>query len=120
MSHNVVATARLKQHPIIDKLTWFQLQIESHQKSFTLEEATDFVQRYVDRNMEEMCSLKVKRPIPPRYNLLKALREREVHELENGQFEMVELCDEKSISLFRQWNGDYNFLPLMKMRKYRK
>lgn len=119
----IFSAASNKQHPLVDKLTWFQLQLDEH-PVYTAQEVSDFITEYVNRNDEEIRQLESEcrpnRPVPPRLNLLQTLRKKDQEEHESGVFEMVDLTTAKTVKAFREWSGDYNAVPLLKIVKYKK
>jgi hypothetical protein len=123
LAGRIHSAATSKQHPLVDKLTWFQLQMDER-PSYSLADANHFIVEYVRRNEEEIERLqgecRPKRPVPARLALLQALREREEDEHRTGSFEMVDLTTSKGCAAFRKWSGDYNAMSLLKLIKYKK
>lgn len=122
LAGRVFSAAHNKQHPLVDKLTWFQLQMDER-SVYTSQEASDFIKEYVGRNDEEMKRLESEvrpnRPTPARLSLLQTLRRKDEEEHLNGVFEMVDLTSAKAVATFREWSGDYNAIPLLKIIKYK-
>jgi translation machinery-associated protein 16 len=122
LSARLQKAASSKQHPLVDRLTWFQLQLEKD--FYTPIEVDIFVSQYIDRFNQEMqeieASLRPGRPVPTRLAMLKHVQkhEREIHE--NGSFEMVDLLSPQSVAAFKAWSGDYNSISLLKIVRYKK
>lgn len=122
LASRVFSAASNKQHPLVDKLTWFQLQLDDR-SVYSLQDANSFIREYISRNDDEIARLEAEcranRPTPARLSLLQTLRKREQEEHESGSFEMVDLTVCKCLKAFREWSGDYNAIPLLKIIKYK-
>ncbi|ORX80583.1 hypothetical protein BCR32DRAFT_20688 [Anaeromyces robustus] len=104
----------------IEKYQWFREAIPKERANLTKEELTNVVQRYIDRNDEEIeninSTLRKGRPTPPRLTLLKALKKKEQEEFNHGFF-VPDLTIAKNVKTLRNWKDDWNSIKLIKLIK---
>jgi hypothetical protein len=112
-----------KQHPLVDRLTWFQLQLDDR-AAYTALQADEFISEYINRHDDEIqhieASLRPGRPVPSRLLMLRQVKKQDRDLHETGSFEMVDLLSPQSVTVFRAWSGDYNSIDLLKMMRYKK
>ena len=117
-------TSQSKHHVLVNKLTWFQLQLDPANpgKTYTKDQVNAMIADYISRNDEEIQNLvdSTSRVVPKKLALLEELKRQEEKQHSEGQFEMVDLGCAANLRAFLNWNGDYNAVGLLKMAKYKK
>ncbi|OUM63827.1 hypothetical protein PIROE2DRAFT_9563, partial [Piromyces sp. E2] len=87
-----------------EKYQFFRSQVPEERNNLTLEELTNAIERYINRNDEEIenitSGLRKGRPTPPRLTLLKALKKKEQEEFDHGMF-VPDLTIAKNVKTLR-------------------
>ncbi|XP_063592404.1 translation machinery-associated protein 16-like [Penaeus indicus] len=118
----------LKLQVLGDKLLWFKKEMDPSIEVFTSKDVLNMIQKYIDRNMEELEQINLKNSIGKRNKTQHASREstiKIVHEQEtalfrdNG-FETVNFFCPKNLQTFKSWSGELRFLSNLKLRKYKR
>ncbi|KAI7887095.1 hypothetical protein K492DRAFT_121665, partial [Lichtheimia hyalospora FSU 10163] len=79
---------------------------------------------YIERNDEQLKALEEERQKlmhkkkDPKYDLLIANKELDENEYKSG-IELPDMNDGKNLKRLREWDGDVNYMPLIKTRLYR-
>lgn len=104
----------------IEKYQWFRKAVPEERTNLTLEELTNAIERYINRNDEEIdsitSSLRKGRPAPPRLTLLQALKKKELEDFNHGIF-VPDLTVAKNVKTLRNWKDDWNSIKLIKLIK---
>lgn len=118
----------LKLQVLGDKLLWFKKEMDPSIEVVTPKDVLNLIQKYIDRNMEELEQINLKQSIGKRSKNQHASREstiKIVHEQEtalftdNG-FETVDFFCPKNLQTFKSWSGELRFLSNLKLRKYKR
>ncbi|ORX53889.1 hypothetical protein BCR36DRAFT_323322 [Piromyces finnis] len=114
-------TAKTAENNIeIEKYQFFRSQVPEGKGRLTLEELTNAIEKYIDRNNEEIenitASLRKGRVAPPRLTLLKALKKKEQEEFDHGMF-VPDLTIVKNVETLRKWKNDWNSIKLIRLVK---
>lgn len=111
-----------------DKLAWFQENMDQEMDVITPKHVLELIQKYIDRNTEEMEQITLKHSIggrqvrqhASREDCLRITKEREMELFTNSGFETVDFLTLDSLNIFKSWTGELRFLPNIKLRKYTK
>jgi hypothetical protein len=110
--------------PLIDRLTWFQLFLSSHQPDSppTPDQIQEAIVEYINRNAPAMSDLegewRADRPIPKKLQELRELKRMEEEEFSTKGIELPTLHAKKEFAKFCSWNGDYNSINQFEMKRY--
>lgn len=107
----------------MERATFFQNAISSEEKSFSVDQINRLIERYIQRNHEELFSLKSDRrsgrPPNPKELILKQKVEKEEMEFISG-FWMPDIQSPENLRLLRNWNGEWIGLNVIKFIRYSK
>lgn len=88
------------------------------QKSFTLKEASVFIEQFINRDDAELEQFRKRqrsnRPTPNKQRLLEEKKKLEMEEFQKG-FLCPDLSDEQSVVFLRNWNGSFGALRTFKL-----
>ncbi|XP_042878154.1 translation machinery-associated protein 16-like [Penaeus japonicus] len=118
----------LKLQVLGDKLMWFKREMDSSKEVYAPKDVLDLIDRYIDRNMEELEQITLKHSIGKRNKRQHASREstiKIVHEQETALFrqsgfETIDYFCPKNVEAFKSWSGEIRFLSNFKLRKYKR
>jgi translation machinery-associated protein 16 len=111
-------------HPIVDKLTWFQMRLDEELKRCGVEYIDGLVEEYLARFDDEMTRMKASvrpdRPVPIKLDQLEALKNQERKEYEESGMEIPDLTLAPNVAALRAWDGTYHSIKVIKMVRFRK
>ncbi|MCJ1471662.1 hypothetical protein MMC13_000302 [Lambiella insularis] len=113
-----LSSARAKvNQPHIHRIAYFQEAASSATESFSLGQLLQLIERYINRDDEEVSKLENERrpgrPRSTREDMLKQRITMEKREYEAG-FWMPHMTDLPNLEILRRWNGEWTSLNTMK------
>ncbi|XP_051940717.1 translation machinery-associated protein 16 [Hippocampus zosterae] len=119
----VEKAARLNN--IGEKLLWFQGQLDPEKTTFTMKDACDIIERYLQRFDGELEQIELVNGIKGRQGRIHGAREdfikqtveRERALYHGAGFEIPDFINTKHLKTFREWTGDLKKLPNIQLRK---
>ncbi|KAM8843339.1 translation machinery-associated protein 16 [Synchiropus picturatus] len=110
---------------VCEKLLWFQKQLDPAKATFTRRDACEIIERYLHRFDSELEQIELVNGIKGRQgrlhgareNVIKQTIERERALFEGNGFEIPDIINAKHLKTFREWTGDLQKLPNIKLRK---
>ncbi|XP_071529584.1 translation machinery-associated protein 16-like [Panulirus ornatus] len=111
-----------------DKLIWFKENMTQGKEQLTHKDILELIQKYIDRNLEELEQINIKHRIGGRASRQHASREdhirityeREMNQFTSCGFETVDFLNMKSMNVFKSWSGELRYIPNFKLRKFTK
>lgn len=111
-----------------DKLAWFKENMDQDLDVLTPRDVLTLIQKYIDRNAEEVEQINIKHKIGSRLSrqhasredCLRITQEREMEQFSNSGFETADFLSPESLKVFKSWTGELRYLPNIKLRKYTK
>jgi translation machinery-associated protein 16 len=104
-------------HAIVIRVKFLQSAAAGLDKSFSIPEIQDLIQAYLQRNDEELATLKAERragrPPSTRETLLKQQQVSEQSDYESG-FWLPDLEDGGNLKMLASWNGQWTSLSTLK------
>ncbi|MPC14283.1 translation machinery-associated protein 16-like [Portunus trituberculatus] len=120
--------SNIKLQCLGDKLAWFKENMDQEMDVITPGQVLELIQKYIDRNTEELEQITLKHSIggrqvrqhASREDCLRITKERETELFTNSGFETVDFLTPDSLKIFKSWTGELRHLPNIKLRKYTK
>ncbi|KAJ9088113.1 translation machinery-associated protein 16, variant 2 [Entomophthora muscae] len=97
-----------------DKFSWFKYAVGDDAKPQTLEEVRELIDEYLKREFED---IDLKKPSSFKEDIRKAQHLAERQEYLTSGLEIPDLMCAKSIKLLREWDGDWNGISRVKVKK---
>ncbi|KAK4314034.1 hypothetical protein Pmani_014653 [Petrolisthes manimaculis] len=120
--------SNLKLQFLGDKLTWFKNNMDEELEVFTPRDVLELIQRYIDRNDDELEQIELKHKIreklshtrqhASREDHIKITREREMQQFMESGFETADFLNPEHLQIFKSWSGELRLLPNLKLRRY--
>lgn len=111
-------------HPLVDRLTWFQLAIDPAEESLTASKIHQLVSEYLGRFDAEVAglqaSLRPGRPRPLRLDELEMVQRLEAEEYSSGSFEVPLMTTSAGLAALLRWDGLYDSISQVPMTKIKK
>uniref|UniRef100_A0A8C4S5I4 Translation machinery-associated protein 16 n=1 Tax=Erpetoichthys calabaricus TaxID=27687 RepID=A0A8C4S5I4_ERPCA len=109
-----------------EKLLWFQSQLHPDKSVYSRKEACEIIERYLHRFDNELEQIELVNSIKGRQgrqhsareDVIKHTIEREKMLYEGYGIEIPDILNGKHLKIFREWNGDLQKLPNIKMRTF--
>ncbi|KAG2466827.1 TMA16 protein, partial [Polypterus senegalus] len=109
-----------------EKLLWFQSQLHPDKSVYSKKEACEIIERYLHRFDNELEQIELVNSIKGRQgrqhsareDVIKHTMERERMLYEGYGIEIPDILNGKHLKIFREWNGDLQKLPNIKMRTF--
>lgn len=120
--------SNMKLQVLGDKLLWFKENMDSSLEKYTPMDILNLIQRYIDRNSEELEQISLKQSIAGRNFNQHASRkdrinityENETNLFTGAGFETIDLLNPESLKIFKAWNGELRYLTNFKLRRFKK
>ncbi|XP_077379706.1 translation machinery-associated protein 16 [Festucalex cinctus] len=111
-----------------EKLLWFQSQLDPQKTTYTMKDACDVIERYLQRFDGELEQIELANGIKgrkgrihgSREDFIKQTIERERALYHGAGFEIPDFISAKNLKTFREWTGDLKKLPNIKLTKVSK
>ncbi|XP_042237241.1 translation machinery-associated protein 16-like isoform X2 [Homarus americanus] len=95
-------------------------------KEFTPKDALELIQRYIDRNLEELEQIQLKHKIggrasrqhASREDHIRITREREMNQFSGSGLETVDFINPEALEIFKSWSGEIRYLSNLKLRRF--
>ncbi|XP_006007124.1 translation machinery-associated protein 16 [Latimeria chalumnae] len=115
----------LRLNTVGEKLQWFQKQLDPQKTNYTKKDACEIIERYLHRFDSELEQIELLNSIKGRQgrqhasreSVIKQTTERERLLYEGCGIEIPDIVNAKNLEVFREWDGDLQKLPNIKMRK---
>ncbi|KAJ5124306.1 uncharacterized protein N7515_008131 [Penicillium bovifimosum] len=119
--HN--ATVNRARQPYMDRIHYIHEAIQETTEALTIEELTEFVAKYINRDTEEIKQLESERrkgrPPSKREEALKQRVQTEDREFSTGLW-MPDLTDQYALTAMKVWNRHWSGLSAIKFIRFRK
>ncbi|XP_068228478.1 translation machinery-associated protein 16 isoform X2 [Palaemon carinicauda] len=120
--------SNMKLQVLGDKLLWFKENMDSSLEEYTPKDVLNLIQRYIDRNLEELEQISLKQSIGGRNSNQHASRkdrinityETETNLFKGAGFETIDLLNPELLKIFKAWNGQLRYLTNFKLRRFKK
>uniref|UniRef100_A0A0N7ZDH0 Translation machinery-associated protein 16 n=1 Tax=Scylla olivacea TaxID=85551 RepID=A0A0N7ZDH0_SCYOL len=120
--------SNIKLQCLGDKLAWFKENMDQEVDVITPKHVLELIEKYIDRNTEELEQITLKHSIggrqvrqhASREDCLRITKEKEMELFTNSGFETVDFLTPDSLKIFKSWTGELRYLPNIKLRKYTK
>ena len=113
---------------LADKVQWFKEHIKPEAKNCSVREVHDLINAYFARFDEELEQLRIGENIKGRQrqagakfsreNHIKMVLERDQQVYESSGLEIPDLTSGVNIKLLRGWNGNLDYLPKIKLKRF--
>ncbi|KAL4240991.1 translation machinery-associated protein 16 [Mactra antiquata] len=115
----------IKQEQLQQRLIWYQDNMDPQKSAYTKHEVAELTLEYLERFSEELEQIGIVNNIgnrqtkqhQARETAIKITQEKEKHEFKTVGIEVPDLINGKSFEYFRNWTGEINFLPQIKLRR---
>lgn len=120
--------SNMKLQVLGDKLLWFKENMDPTIEVYSPSDVLDLIQRYINRNLEELEQIALKHSIGARSSNQHASRkdrinnthENEMNLFTGAGFETIDFLNPESLKVFKSWNGKLRFLTNFKLRRFKK
>jgi len=120
----------LKVDGLLEKITWFQDELDMEKDKYTLAEVSDLIARYISRfqpRIDEIDAENVQNKKLGRRGLVHEsekngilmIRDREMELFRTNHFEAPDLTNAKNMKIFKEWGGEAKDMQSIKLRKFK-
>lgn len=118
---------RTQQQPQINKLLWFQANMDPEKACYTHPEMIELIEQYLRRNDDELAELheantrtRNQRPKGVREDLLRSQVHAEEQLFENGNLRCPDLTRKATCAYLREWDGALKWVEAVEMMAFKR